>query len=134
MLGESYRSYLLNLFEGMIWGDDIVAAAIGRIFNIASTIIMPILNEPVHLFHDVYDTPDVLLIGNGGPVGSQVQNTHLSSTKSQRDEAKLPGTTMNEEHFRIKLYDSYNSAKCVAQDKLIEQENKYAFERLLGLR
>ena len=103
--GESYHSYLLNIYEGAIRGDDIIVAAIGWMFNISITILTPVLAEPMHLFHDEIDNPQVIIVGNGGPAGYEIQNTHFSSTVSRRPNVKLPGSTLSNEQRKIhKLY------------------------------
>ena len=80
--GESYCSYVENIFEGNVWADDMITTAISKMFNISITIISPRLPEALHLFHDDQE-PDVLLIGNGGTMGTECENTHFSASKSK---------------------------------------------------
>ena len=39
--GESYHSYVGNIFEGNVWADDMIATAISKMFNVSITIISP---------------------------------------------------------------------------------------------
>ena len=39
--GESYHSYVENIFEGNVWADDMIAAAISKMFNISIITITP---------------------------------------------------------------------------------------------
>ena len=49
---ESYRSYVMNIFKGKIWGDDLMALAIVCMFNIPISIVLPEMTT-VDLFHNV---------------------------------------------------------------------------------
>ena len=50
--GESFESYVCNVFYGKVWGDDLVAAAFGDMWNISILIITPISKTPINLFHN----------------------------------------------------------------------------------
>ena len=83
----SYESYLINIFDGNVWVNDIVIAAVSQMFNISITLLSPWFDEAMHVFHDVKE-PDIVLIGNGGPFASDRYNTHFSSTKSKLAQSK----------------------------------------------
>ena len=36
---QSYVSYCRNIYEGNVWGDDVMLAAIGHMWNISITVI-----------------------------------------------------------------------------------------------
>ena len=38
---QSYVSYCRNICEGNVWGDDVMLAAIGHMWNISITVIIP---------------------------------------------------------------------------------------------
>ena len=78
---QSYVSYCRNIFKGNIWGDDVMLAAIGHMWNISITLVMP-HSDPLHLFHDNYEDPDLVIVVNGGPVESNYPATHFCATKS----------------------------------------------------
>ena len=78
---QSYVSYCRNIFKGNTWGDDVMLAAIGHMWNISITLVMP-HSDPLHLFHDNYEDPDLVIVVNGGPVESNYPATHFCATKS----------------------------------------------------
>ena len=43
--GESYESYVFNIFHRNIWGDDLIAAVIGDMWNIAISIVTPFIKN-----------------------------------------------------------------------------------------
>ena len=49
---ESYESYVMNIFNGKIWGDDLMVLAIVHMFNIPISIVSPEIRT-VDLFHNV---------------------------------------------------------------------------------
>ena len=55
---ESYKSYVTNIFNGKIWGDDLMASAIVHMFNIPISIVSPEMRT-VDLFHNV--TPQIVI-------------------------------------------------------------------------
>ena len=94
-------------------------------FNISITILTPVLAEPMHLFHDEIDNPQVIIVGNGGPTGYEIQNTHFSSTVSRRPNVKLPGSTLSNEQRKIHKLYWYGFGKKLAQSHLIDSEKKH---------
>ena len=50
--GEYYESYVTNIFRGKVWGNDLVTAAFGHMWNIAITVVSPSYTRPQHLFHN----------------------------------------------------------------------------------
>ena len=130
--GESYHSYVENIFEGNVWADDMIATAISKMFNISITIISPQLPEALHLFHDDQE-PDVLLIGNEGTMGTKHENTHFSASKSKLANYKKPGSSMKDENMRIICKVNYDHGFKTAHECLIEGEKKHAVECLFSL-
>ena len=81
--GQSYASYCYNTFHQQIWGDDLMAAILGKLWNISITIVTPKYTAPLHLFH-VNPMPDVVIVSNGGSWLEQEgqKTTHFSGTES----------------------------------------------------
>ena len=77
--GESYESYCFNVYNRNVWGDDLIAAVIGDMWNIAISIVIPVHKKPVALFHNK-DIPDMVLVANGSDYMSQNGSTHFSAT------------------------------------------------------
>ena len=48
---ESYQSYCLNIFNGIHWGEPIIAAALSLMWNMPITIIMAMKYRVIKLFH-----------------------------------------------------------------------------------
>ena len=89
--GKGYKSYVYNLFHRNILGDDLIAAVIGDMWNIAISIVTPIHKKPVALFHNK-DVPDVVIVANGGDYMSNDGSTHFSATRCYEEGFKLPGS------------------------------------------
>ena len=68
--GESYESYCFYVYNRNIWGDDLIAAVIGDIWNIVISKVTPVHKKPVALFHNK-DIPDMVLVANGSNYMSQ---------------------------------------------------------------
>ena len=84
-------SYVYNVFHRNIWGDNLLAAVIGDMWNIAIPIVTPIHKKPVALFHNK-DVPDVVIVANGGDYMSNNGSTHFSATRCYEEGFKLPGS------------------------------------------
>ena len=90
--GESYESYVFNVFHQNIWGDDLIATAvIGDMWNIAISIVTPIHKKPVALFHNK-DVPDVVIVANGGDYMGKDGSMHFSLSRCYEEGFKLPGS------------------------------------------
>ena len=102
-------------------------------FNISITILTPVLTEPMHLFHDDIDNPQVIIVGKGGPAGYEIQTTHFLATVSRRPNVKLPGSTLNSEQRKIHKLHRYEFVKKLSQSHLIDSEKKHVVSQLLNL-
>ena len=84
--GESYESYVFNVFHRNIWGDNLIAAVIGDMWNIAISIVTPIHKKPVALFHNK-DVPDVVIVAIGGDNmgkdGQRISVRHIVTRRFQ---------------------------------------------------
>ena len=90
--GESYESYVTNIFRGKVWGDDLIAAAFRDMWNIVITIISPGFMKPQPLFHNKVK-PDLVIVANGTCWRNGDNScTHFSATTSYDPTYKVPGT------------------------------------------
>ena len=90
--GESFESYCVNVFYGNVWGDDLIAAAFGDMWNLTITIVSPAFTDPIKLFHNS-PNPDVVIIANGGCYRDPVKGaTHFTATKSNDTSFKIAGS------------------------------------------
>ena len=66
ILNQSYESYILNFFYGYSYGDELIAAVWGHIWNLRVTMISPHTLD-LKCFHKEEDFPDVVIVHNGRP-------------------------------------------------------------------
>jgi hypothetical protein len=75
-------SYILNMASGYIWGDDMMAMVISRMWNIRISVCAPVLDGGrgglKHLMHT--GEPDIVLCSNGGSDMSPDEATHWFAT------------------------------------------------------
>ena len=91
--GESYESFCVNVYNCNVWGDDLIAAAIGDMWNIGITILSPVFKKPFHLFHNKTDEPDVVIVSNGGSyMCPDKGSTHFSATIPLTTNYAKPGS------------------------------------------
>ena len=122
-----YIFYCRNIFKGNIWGDDVMLGAIGHMWNISITIVMPCSN-PLHLFHDNYKDPDLVIVVNGGLVESSYPATHFYATKSRLVNQKVPGSKVVK--LTPKTYDSYEFGLKVSHNRMEDRLKCTVFDRL----
>ena len=89
--GESFESYVFNVFHKNVWGDDLIAGVIGDMWNVAISIVTPIHRKPVALFHNK-EFPDIVIVANGGNYMSKGGSTHFSATRCFQEGFKIPGS------------------------------------------
>ena len=92
--GESYESYCYNIFHGNIWGDDLVAAAFGDMWNVPISIISPLVSKPINLFHNVSE-PDIVIVANGGSwmaPDKKSRTTHFNGSRCTLPDFSKPGS------------------------------------------
>ena len=139
--GESYESYCYNVYNRNVWGDDLVAAVVGDMWNIAISIITPIHNKPVALFH-TKDEPDVVIIANGGCYTSKKNPcTHFTATRSYDPDFKKPGTeymnpTISQDltaKMNPIILDDKNKAKQLAVKEFLSIDKERSLNLMRGL-
>ena len=91
--GESYESFCVNVFRCNVWGDNLIAADFGDMWNIAVSIISPVAKKQFHLFH-TKSQPDVVLVCNGGNYLKHGGSTHYNGTRSTDPEFRKPGSDL----------------------------------------
>ena len=103
---ELYESYVTNIFNGKIWGDDLMASTVSHMWNIHISFVSPELNT-IHLFHDT--TPKIVIMANGGNAYScRKQTTHFSQTWSILCGYQLPGAGVAK---NPKVWDDFEKGK-----------------------
>ena len=87
---KSYKSYCYNIFNKNIWGDDLIVAVFGNMWNVAISIITPIHRKLIPLFHNK-EVPDIIIVANGGCYTSKKGCMHFTATRSTDPKFKQPG-------------------------------------------
>ena len=120
----------MNIYDSNLWADDIVIVAIGRMYNLSIAIVSPRLEKAYHIFHDLPDNPDIILITNGGPVSSEHSNTHFSATKSKVVNFKKPGSSIPQDKLKYYTKYDYNHGRKVGAERLVETKKQHAIHSL----
>ena len=125
--GESYESYCCNVFHGNVWGDDIIASVFVDMWNMAISIVSPVAEKPIHLFHNE-DKPDVVIVVNKGGSWMSERNgfVHFSATVSTEEGFKMPGSKLEP----ITVLDNKEEAKQLALEHYTQQEQSRSLELL----
>lgn len=76
---QSYESFVQNIYRGTIWGDNLIAGAIGRMWNVGISIISPQFDKPLHLYHNM-EKPHIVIVANGGFLGEEKPTSHFTAT------------------------------------------------------
>ena len=133
-MNESYKSYCINVFNGQVWGDDLILSAIGHMFNIAITIISLCFDKLIHLFHEK-ETPDVVVIANGRDyLVSSKPSTHFSGSKVKAGVwFKIPGYEMVNPRLDPVIYKGFNKGKEESLWHYLAEEKELALTKLRGV-
>lgn len=75
----SYESYISSLFDGMLWGDQVIAGAVAHMWQLAINFIFPTGERALKVFHRK-DTPHVVIVCNGSSNGMKQETSHFSGT------------------------------------------------------
>ena len=79
--GKSYESYYYNVFHSHCWGDDLVAAAFGDMWNVSISIVSRSFKYAIDLWHNAEEL-DIMLITNGGSyLAEHKKMMHFSATR-----------------------------------------------------
>ena len=61
--GQSFQSYILNIWAGLCYGDELCLGCLAHMWNLKITVISPHLPD-IKIFHQEED-PDIILVHNG---------------------------------------------------------------------
>ena len=141
--GESYESYCFNVYHSNVWGDDLVAAVFSDMWNIAISIVSPLIKFPVDLWHNK-DFPDVVLVANGGSyLAESKPTTHFSSSHVRDPDFRLPGRELvittpgysGDTYKKLKpvVLDNKEQARKMAIDQYVNFEWEKSLQLLYGI-
>ena len=130
--GQSYASYCYNTFHQQIWGDDLMAAILGKLWNISITIVTPKYTAPLHLFH-VNPMPDVVIVSNGGSWLEQEgqKTTHFSGTESTDVNWITVGSGLS--NLTPDVLNDAVKAKRLATAKFLKDQEDHTLDALRGV-
>ena len=118
----SFNTYVMGVYNGRIWGDEYVLAAIGKMFNIQISVVSPFYIDIWNIFHDGARKADIVLIVNGMDFGSgRYQISHFSATKGTAQQWKCVGSDIKLKE--IALYIGETDGCCTAVDLFNINEN-----------
>ena len=127
-MGESYDSFYYNVFHSNVWGDDLMAAAIGDMWNKAITILSPVHKHPLKLFHNK-DEPDVMIVTNGGSwMGNGKRTTHFNGSHSEH--VPLVRSDLINPNLMPQVLDSVQQAKQLALKNYLRAEEAKSLDML----
>ena len=138
---ETGEPYVTNIFRGKVWGDDLIAAAFGDMWNIAITIISPGFTKPQPLFHNKVK-PDVVIIANGTCWRNGDNScTHFSATTSYDPSYKVPGTEYTNPAIAVDkvpntdpiILSDKNKAKQLAIKEYLKDSEEMSLKLLQGV-
>ena len=122
------QSYCINIFNGICWGEPIIAAALSHMWNLLITIISATKYWVIKLFHES-DTSPIVLIANGY-YGTSSKCTHYAGTELiVPDQKKVPGNaTPYDDLVPINLTNQQEGhksaisyAQCHTQDHILTE-------------
>ena len=108
---ESYQSYCINIFNGIQWGEPIIATALSHMWNIPINIITATKYQMIKLFHES-DNTDIVVRANGY-YGTSSKCTHYTATELiVPDQNKVPGNaTPYDDLFPVNLTNQQEAHK-----------------------
>ena len=138
---ESYESYVMNVFRGKVWGDDLIAVVFRDMWNIAITIISPGFMKLQPLFHNKLK-PDVVIVANSTCWRNGDNScTHFSATTSYDPAYKVPGTEYTNPAIAVDkvpntdpiILSDKNKAKQLAIKEYLKDSEEMSLKLLQGV-
>ena len=111
----TFNAYIVGVYNGTIWVDEYILGAIGKMFNIHISMILPFFNDIWNLFHDGQKSPDVILICNGVSFGHGFNHiTHISGTRENGESWKCIGADRGDK--KLEYFSRYSEGKMAILD------------------
>ena len=129
--GESYDSYCYKIFHNQVWGDNLIAAVLGDMWNLAISIVTPISLHPLHLFH-MKKEPDVVIVANGGSwMSREKRSMHFSATLPTDVNHRLPGSGL--QNLTPMILQDAVKAKQIAMTKFLKDQEEHSLDTMRGV-
>ena len=133
--GKSYESYCVNIFNGKVWGDDFLLSALGHMFHVAITLISPVFDQQLDLFH-MKKVPDIMIIANGGDyIISKQPCTHFSGSKVKKGiPFNVPGSEMLNPKLKPVIYSGFQRGTDDSLKHYLQEEKDMCLLKLRAVR
>ena len=115
----SYSVYILYLYSGIIWADEYMLGALGRMFDVKISVVSPAYNDVWNIFHES-GLPHVVIVANGGNFGKKHGVTHFSATKGLEMTWKCVCADINV--IELGMWRGYDNSLGQTAAKFIEKE------------
>ena len=123
----SFNTYVMGVYNRIIWADEYVLATIGKMFNIQISVVSPFYTDIWNVFHDGTRKANVVLIANGMDFASgKYQISHFSTTKGTGPDWKCVGADIKLKE--IGLYVEETDGQCTAVDLFNINENNFLLQ------
>ena len=114
-----------------MWGDDLIAAVLGDMWNLAISIVTPVSLNPLHLFH-MKKEPDVVIVANGGSwMSREKQSTHFSATLPTNVNHHLPGSGL--QNLTPMILQDAVKAKQIVMTKFLKDQEEHLLDAMRGV-
>ena len=118
----SYSAYILYLYLGIIWADEYMLGALGRMFDVKISVVSPAYDDVWNIFHES-GLPHVVIVANGGNFGKKHGVTHFSATKGSETTWNCVCADINVGELGMwRGYDNglgHTAAKFIEKEKMI---------------
>ena len=115
----SYSAYILYLYSGIIWADEYMLRALGRMFDVKISVVSPAYNDVWNIFHES-GLPHVVIVANRGDFGKKHGVTHFCTTKGSETTWKCVCADINV--GELGMWRGYNNGLGRTAAKFIEKE------------
>ena len=114
-----------------MWGDDLIAAVLGDMWNLAILIVTPVSLHPLHLFH-MKKEPDVVIVANRGSwMSREKRSMHFSATLPTDVNHHLPGSGL--QNLTPMILQDAVKAKQIETTKFLKDQEKHSLDAMRGV-
>ena len=115
----SYSVYILYLYSGIIWADEYMLGALGRMCDVKISVVSPAYDDVWNIFHES-GLPHVVIVANKGDFSKKHGVIHFSATKGSETTWKCVCADINV--GELGMWRGYDNGLRHRADKFIEKE------------
>ena len=113
-----------------MWGDNLIAAVLGDMWNLAILIVTPVLLNPLHLY--MKKEPDVVIVANGGSwMSHEKRSMHFSATLPTNINHHLPGSGL--QNLTPMILQDTVKAKQIVMTKFLKDQEEHSLDAMRGV-